>query len=470
MKNKIISKLEEIVGKDDISLNKAELYIYGFDASIHHHNADIVLRPESAKEVSEILKIANKNSIPIVPRGSGSGLSGQAVPIKGGIVLDMTKMNRIKKIELNDLYCIVEPGVVNDALNLELSKYKFWFPPTPGSGAWCTIGGMVATNASGMKAIKYGATRDYVLGLEVVLPNGKIVRVGTKTLKNSSGYQLEKLFIGSEGTLCVITEITLRLLPMPRSRAGALISFSSIKNAGEFVSKIISFPIIPAAIEIMDRVCIKAVNKTMATNFPEDEAILIIEVDGSEEEVKENISIIEKIGTQDKIEVSMDNNVIDKWLDGRKAVMPALSRGIENTVSVSLVDDLAMPISKLAETMEMIQKISNKYGIIIAIYGHAGDGNLHTKFLVDPTNIKVWKTSEKAIEEIYEKVLEFGGTVSGEHGIGISKAPYMQKERKDSIEIMKNIKAVIDKNNIMNPKKIFDWKGSIINYLRYPMK
>jgi len=280
MKRGVAEELEKIVGKDRISTKTADLYVYGFDASIHHKDPDVVVRPANTQQVSDIVKLANKTKTPIVPRGAGTAMCGHTVPLKGGIIVDMTAMNRIKEVRVEDLYCVVEPGVIYDKLNAVLSKRGFWFPTTPGSGEACTIGGMVVTNASGMRAIKYGATRDYVLGLEVVLPTGDIMHTGTRTLKNSSGYQIDRLMVGSEGTLGIVTEITLRLAFKPKASAMTLAAFNSLEDAGKCVSNIIAKPLMPSAIELMDSVCIKAVNKCMNVGLPDVAAICMIEVDG----------------------------------------------------------------------------------------------------------------------------------------------------------------------------------------------
>lgn len=459
-----LDRIYDVVSKDRIFDSRSDLYAYGFDASIHHGMPDIVIRVKNSDEVEEIVKIANAYGIAVVARGAGTALCGQAIPIQGGIVLDMTGMNRIKEISLNDLYCVVEPGVVYAKLNEALAEHGFFFPPTPGSGDVCTIGGMIAVNASGMRAIKYGATRDYVLGLEIVFPHGK-TRFGGKTLKNSAGYQIERLIVGSEGTLGIITEATLRISPLPEKRAVALASFDDVIKAGEGVAEIISKGMLPSALEIMDRVCIEAVNKSMNIGLPDADAILLIEVDGKGEEVKRDIEEIANILKRkaDKIEFTYDEEEMLKLWKGRKGVLPSLSRYGENMISVSLADDMCLPISKIPIAIKEFQRIAKKYGIIIGTYGHAGDGNLHTKILINPKEEESWKKAEKAVNEIYAIVYRLGGIASGEHGIGISKAPWINGD----IKTMEIIKKAIDPNNIMNPGKMMQWKRSIIAYLRY---
>jgi glycolate oxidase len=473
MDTAVIDEIKSIAGEENCSTRTADLYVYGFDASIHHKNPDIVVMPSSSEQVSQIVKLANEKKIPITPRGAGTGLCGHAVPLHKGIVLDMCKMNNILEVHVEDLYCVVEPGVVYAQLNKELEKKKFFFPPTPGSGDVCTIGGMVAVNASGMRAIKYGATRDYVLGLEVVLPNGDIMDSGTRTLKNSSGYQLDRLFVGSEGMLGVITKINLRVAPLPKARALAMVAFDDLVNAGQCVSNLIARPLIPSGIEIIDRVCIEAVNKAMNVGFPEVAAMLLVEVDGHplavEEEIKQVSEICKESGAT-SVEFSTDKKTMAKWIAGRKAVLPSLSRYGEQFVSVSLADDMSVPMSQIPKAVKAFQEIAEKNGVIVGTYGHAADGNLHTKMLLDPKSKTYWENGEKAVAEIFDAVLELGGTVTGEHGVAISKAPYMQKERPTALATMKAIKKALDPNNIMNPGKMMDWEGSIISHLRYEIE
>ncbi len=466
---KIITQLKNITGEENVLTTTTDLYTYGFDASIHHQSPEVVVRPHTTRQIQEIVILANKEKISIVPRGSGTGLSGQAVPLQGGIVMDLTAMNRIIQTRIPDLYCVVEPGVVYANLNKELAKKGFFFPPTPGSGDVCTIGGMVALNASGMRAIKYGATRDYVLGMKVVLANGDLVTLGTYTLKNASGYQVERLMVGSEGTLGIITEITLRVSPLPIKRTLAVAAYSSLKRAGEGVSAVIARGIIPSALEIMDNVCIKAVNKAMNLSLPDTEALLLIETDGmnAANEIQKIAGICKKTGA-DTITFTEDEKEMQQLWKGRKGVLPSLSRYGDNYVSVSLADDMSVPISHISKAIVAFQQIARDHGIIIGTYGHAGDGNLHTKVLLDPNSQEQWKQAEKAVDKVYGTVLELGGTISGEHAIGISKAPWMQKERQTSLQTMENIKKTLDKNNILNPGKMMQWKGSIISYLRYP--
>lgn len=471
LSNQVMDALRNIVAEEQLVTSPAALYAYGFDASIHHRTPDVVVQPRSTEEVSHVVSIAREHGVPVVARGSGTALSGQAVPIQGGIVLDMSAMDRVLEVNVEDLYCLVEPGVIYGRLNQQLAPKKFFFPPSPGSSDVCTIGGMVACNASGMRAIKYGATRDYVLGLEVVLPDGGIAHMGTRTIKNSSGYQLEKLMVGSEGTLGVITQVTLRLLPLPKKRAIAIASFDDLEQAGQGISNVVASGLQPSGLEIMDSVCIRAVNKSTGVGLPECDAIILAEVDGDETVVKQDIEAVADICRESgatRVDFTHKEDEMTSLWQGRKSVLPSLSRYGEDSVSVSLADDMSVPISKIPVAIKRFQDIADEHDILVGTYGHAGDGNLHTKVLINPLEEGSWDRAEAAVDAIYRTVLELQGTVSGEHGIGISKAPWMQQERRDTLHLMRAIKQAVDPKNIMNPGKVMQWQGSIIKYLRYP--
>jgi len=331
----------------------------------------------------------------------------------------------------------------------------------------------VATNASGMRAVKYGATRDYVLGLEVVLADGSIIHVGTNTIKNSSGYQLERLFVGSEGTLGIITEVTLKVAPRPKRSAMVLAAFDRLEDAGRCVSNLISVPLIPSATELMDDICIKAVNKAVKAGLPDVQAICMIEVDGEPEIVAKELKVVEDIARKSgasSVQVSDDSKQMAKWTSARKSVMSALSRLGDQLVSVSLADDMAVPISKIPDAVVAFHRIAEENQVMVGTYGHAADGNLHTKMLLDPCSEDSWKRGERAVGQIFDAVISLGGTVTGEHGVGISKAPYMMRERPDAWRTMLAIKKALDPQDILNPGKLMQWEGGIIRDLRYPCR
>lgn len=475
MKEEIIKRLVEIVGPKNYSTEIADLYVYSSDASVHQSMPEIVLIPKKTEHVQEILKIANENKIPVTPRGGGTSLAGNAVPVNGGIVLDMKGMNKILMLRIEDLYCKVESGVINDDLNKELEKFGFFFPPTPASGNVATIGGMIGNNASGMRAGKYGATREAVIGLKVVLANGELIDLGSNTMKSSSGYQLEKIFIGSEGTLGVVVEATLKVIPLPQKRAIAVASFETLEKAGEGVANIFKNGLVPSAVEIMDKVCIEAVNKATNVGLPDCEALLLIEVDGHPLAVKDDIEKLAKICRDTgstNVEFATDQKRMDELLKGRKAILPSLSRYGEKFVSMSLADDMCLPISKVPNAVKAFQEIAESHEIIVGTYGHVDTGNLHTKVLFDPTTKDAWQNAKKAVDAIYKEVNKLGGTTSGEHGIALSKAPYMKIEKENSLSTMRAIKRTLDPNNILNPGKIFDAPDNWIEAtkLRYPLR
>lgn len=474
MNQDIIERIEKVVGKDGYSVKPADLYTYGFDASIYHNTPDIVIQPKTTEEVSEIMKIAYAEKIPVVPRGAGTGLCGSAVPIKGGIVMAMQRMNKIKEISVADLWADVEVGCIYNDFNAELSKYGFIFPPSPGSAEACQLGGMVACNASGMRAVKYGATRDFVLGMTFVKSDGEIVRAGTRTIKDSSGYQLARLLCGSEGTLGIITEVTFKLIPKPKKSASCLCAFKNVMDAGQCIASIIAKPLIPASCELMDSVSIKAVNIARGNPLPDCEALCIVEVDGETDEIiQRDLKIVEEVAKETNaiaIIPSQDPAEIAKWTDARKSVMTSLSALKPGCASVSLADDMGVPISKVPQAVKAFQEIAKKYNVTIATYGHASDGNLHTKMVIDPLDKDEWERGVKAVDEIFDVCIELGGTVTGEHGVGIAKAPNFMKERASVLSSIIAIKKAMDPENILNPGKLEQWEGSILTDLRYPCK
>ena len=475
MNQKIIDSIEKIVGKEGYSTRVADLYTYGFDASIFHTTPEMIIQPRSTEQVSEVMKIADAYNIPVVPRGAGTGLCGSAVPIKGGIVMDMSRMNKVLQISVGDLWAEVEAGCVYNDFNAAIGKYGFFFPCNPGSAEACEIGGMVAANASGMRAVKYGATRDFVLGLTFVKANGEIVNAGTKTIKDSSGYQLARLLCGSEGTLGIITKVTIKLLAKPKSTASCLCSFNSVHDAGKCISAIIAEPLIPASCELMDSVSIEAVNNSQGNPLPDCKALIIVECDGEPEQVERDLKTVERIAKDigaTTVTATHDKKQIAAWTSARKAVMTSLSALKPGFSSVSLADDMGVPVSKIPDAVLAFQKIAEKYRVTIATYGHASDGNLHTKMLLDPLDKDEWDRGVKTVSEIFDACIELGGTVTGEHGVGISKAPDFQKERATELSTIRAIKQAFDPKNILNPGKLEQWEGSILGKvpLRYPCK
>jgi glycolate oxidase len=452
------ARLKDIVGEHNIKTDPCDLYVYGSDSSVHHAMPWAVVRPETTAQVQEIMRYANENIIPVIARGGGSGMCGQTVPIQGGIVLDMKGMNRILEINLKDVYCRVEPGVVDDDLNLALKPYGVFYPPTPASSRIATIGGEIANNASGVRSVKYGATRDAVLGMKVVMANGDLVTLGSHTRVEASGYQIHKLMVGSEGTLGVVVEATLSFVPLPEFRCMGVANFDSLKDAGEAIGSIMASGAIPSMLELVDSVAIKAVNKTMNLGLKEVAAALIFEADGMvkeavDYEIDKMRTICERHNGQD-IYASYDPKEREKIFLGRKKLFPALSKYDDNLASTALADDMAVPYSKMAEMAEKIHEIADKNHIVMTAYGHCGSGCMHTKILMDTKRKDQWESAKKAIEEVYDYVRSVNGTTSAEHGIGLSKAEAFKIEKSDSLILLASIKKAIDPNNILNPGKL----------------
>ncbi len=450
--------LKQIVGEHNILTDPSDLYAYGSDSSVHHALPWAVVRPETTEQVQEIMRYANKNLIPVIARGGGSGMCGQTVPINGGIMLDMKGMNKILEINLEDVYCRVQPGVVDDDLNLALKQYGVFYPPTPASSRIATIGGEIANNASGVRSVKYGATRDAVLGMKVVLPNGDLVSLGARTRVEASGYQLHKLMIGSEGTLGIVVEATLSFVPIPEYRCMGVANFDSLKDAGDAIGSIMASGAIPSMLELVDSVAIKAVNKTMDLGLKEVAAALIFEADGMvkeavDYEIEKMRGICEKHNGKD-IYASYDPKERAKIFLGRKKLFPALSKYDDNLASTSLADDMAVPYSKMAEMAGKIHEIADRHNIVMTAYGHCGSGCMHTKILMDTKRKDQWQSAKKAITEVYDYVRSVNGTTSAEHGIGLSKAESFKIEKSDSLQLLAAIKTALDPNNILNPGKL----------------
>jgi glycolate oxidase len=451
-------RLRDIVGEHNIKTDPSDLYIYGSDSSVHHSMPWAVVRPETTLQVQKIMKYANEEIIPVIARGGGSGMCGQTVPIHGGIILDMKGMNKILEINLKDVYCRVEPGVVDDDLNLALKQYGVFYPPTPASSRIATIGGEIANNASGVRSVKYGATRDAVLGMKVVLPNGELVSLGARTRVEASGYQVHKLMVGSEGTLGIVVEATLSFVPIPEFRCMGIANFDTLKDAGQAIGSIMASGAIPSMLELVDSVAIKAVNKTMNLGLKEVAAALIFEADGMvkeavDYEINKMKAICEKHNGQD-IRASYDPDERAKIFLGRKKLFPALSKYDDNLASTSLADDMAVPYSKMAQMAGKIHEIAEKNNIVMTAYGHCGSGCMHTKILMDTTKKDQWESAKKAISQVYEYVRSVNGTTSAEHGIGLSKAESFKVEKADSLGLLACIKKALDPNNILNPGKL----------------
>lgn len=471
MDGSILKQFKKIVGEGNVETSKMSLYSYSYDATPKfQHTPDAVVTPNSTEEIAAIVKICNENKIPVTPRGSGTNLSAGTTPLKGGVVLLLNKLNKILEIDEQNLTATVQPGVITQDLITTVKEKGLLYPPDPSSMNISTIGGNINENSGGLRGLKYGVTRDYVLGLKIVLPNGDIIETGGKLAKDVAGYDLTRLFIGSEGTLGVITEAILKLVPLPESNKTLLATYKDIDNAAQTVSRIIENRIIPATMEFMDQPTIKVVEDYNKIGLPTDaKAVLLIEQDGSKNEVEKDIEKIAKIcGEMDAVTVSIakDEKEADLLRTARRSALSTIARLRPTTI----LEDATVPRSQVAPMVKAINDIAEKYGIQICTFGHAGDGNLHPTIPTDIRNKEEFERVEKAFEEIFEKAVELGGTITGEHGVGAMKAPYLElKLGEGGIQAMKWIKQSFDPNNIMNPGKLFventDLRGENDGYI-----
>jgi len=452
-------KIREIINDDERVLYKeriSEDYSHDELSGIESY-PDIVVKAMSTEEVSKVMKYAYENNIPVTPRGSGTGLVGAAVPIKKGITIDMSKMNRILELDEENLTITVEPGVLLMELSQYVEEHDLFYPPDPGEKT-ATIGGNINTNAGGMRAVKYGVTRDFVRGLEVVLPNGNIVEFGGKVVKNSSGYAMKDLIVGSEGTLGIVTKAVLKLLPLPKKAISLLIPFPTLEHAIRTVPLIIKSKTIPTAIEFMQRETIIDAEDFLGKKFPDNQsdAYLLLKFDGnSVEEIQASFDKVADIcleqGALDILVADTDERNDSIW-KARGAFLEAIK------ASTSLMDevDVVVPRNKVSEMVEFSHRLQDKIGIRIKSFGHAGDGNLHAYILKDSLSDEEWERRlDLAMEEMYKKARELNGQVSGEHGIGYAKKPYLnQSLQAEILEIMRGIKMAFDPKNILNPGKV----------------
>ena len=451
----VVEQLRRIAGKENVFTEPEDLTCYSYDSTHLSALPDVVVTPLTTAEISEIVKLANAELIPVIPRGGGTCLSGGTVPIKGGIILALHRMNKILEIDSNNLTATAQPGVITATFHQAVEKEGLFYPPDPQSMFMSTLGGNVAENAGGPRGVKYGVTKDYVLGLEVVTPTGTILRVGGKTIKNVSGYDLMRLFTGSEGTLGVITEITVRLVPLPEAKRTLLAMFNTLDDAAEAVSSIIRHRIIPTTLELMDHKIMELIESYKPVGFPMDvEGAILIEVDGSENEVNKQITKVADICAECRsreVKVAQTLEEANGLWAGRRSAFGALCA---NSRTV-FVEDATVPRSKVPDIVKRIQEIAKKYDLNIPILGHTGDGNMHPNILTDERNEEEMKRVNAAIDEMFEAALALGGTLSGEHGIGLIKQKYMPWQfGEEGLVLMRSIKKAVDPNNILNPGKM----------------
>ena len=450
-----MSNILNILPDIKVSTDPEDLVCYSFDASGLQSSPAAVVWPKTTEDIVKIMKHAYENNIPVVPRGAGTGTTAGAVPSHGAIILSFEKMKKTLEIDTENLSVLCEPGVINGRLQRELELKGFFYPPDPASMNFCTIGGNVAENAGGPRALKYGVTRDYVMQIESVLPSGAVITTGVKTAKGVVGYDLARLFVGSEGTLSVLTKIRLKILPLPEDIVTLLVVFKNLEYAGDTVSQIIGSKIIPRTLEFMDRESMAAVEKFKPVGLPEDAAAaLLIELDGNpsalSREADKIVDICNALGAD--VKVAEDERARSKLWEARRSISPALY-SIRPT---KINEDIVVPRNKVTEMLKRLRMISEKSNIKIINFGHAGDGNIHVNIMVDKADREEYDKGLKLVESIFQDVLALGGTISGEHGVGLTKLPYLKMELSNTeIEIMKSIKTVFDPKNILNPGKIF---------------
>jgi glycolate oxidase len=452
LKPSVIQQLLTIVGPEHLITTSPEMMPYACDATQQESLPCAVVRPGTSQQVSEILAAANRNRVPVIPRGAGTGMSGGSVPVQGGIVLSLERMNRIIEIDEENLIAVVEPGVITGTLQLAVELRGLFYPPDPASHDTSTLGGNVAECAGGLRAVKYGVTKDYVLALEVVLPTGEIIHTGARTMKSVAGYDLTKLFVGSEGTLGIVTKITLKLLPLPETIRTLSAFFTSMQDAVQAVADIIKSKIVPRALELVDHSALKAVENYLSQDVSGGAAaLLLVEVDGTMETVERESARIEALLRSKAIRVETAGNDQEReriW-KVRRSISPALK-----TLNLKKVnEDIVVPRSKILDILREIDSISKRYGFLIVNFGHAGDGNIHTNVMVKEEDLP---RAYEAVREIFAATIRLGGSITGEHGVGLTKAAFLPMELgPETIGAMLRIKRALDPNGILNPGKIF---------------
>ena len=454
LNTEVKTELIQIVGAAGYLDRPEELACYSYDAFVEEALPDAVIFPKTTDEVSKILKTAGRYKIPVTGRGAGTSVCGAPIPVRHGIVLCFSKMDKIIEVNTRDRYIIVQPGVVNADIQKALSPFGFFYPPDPGSMNSSTIGGNIAQNAGGPRCLKYGVTVDYVLGLEVVLASGDIIRFGSKNIKDATGYKLSSLFCGSEGTLGIITEAILKVLPKPEAVKTLMVTFNDLDNTAKAVTDIIGSGILPAAMELMDKLTLNAIEDSANLGLDRNaQGALLIEIDGVKEACdKEMKKIIEKLKENGAVHIQEAGSDIerDKLWTARRSAYGVFAKLAPDIVS----EDVTVPVSKVPEMIRRIIEITERYGLRVGVLAHAGDGNMHPMIPADKGNIEEWQRVEKAFSEIFKAAADLDGTLSGEHGIGLAKSAYLPLVMNQStINFMKKIKHAIDPDGILNPGK-----------------
>ncbi len=456
--NDTLASLREIVGSENVLTSKEDLIAYSFDGTAAMQAMPgCIAFVSTTDQVSKILKLANASKSPIVTRGSGTGLSGGSLPCPDCIVLCTVKMNRILELDRANLTLLTEPGATTLQIADAASAAGLFYPPDPGSMKISTIGGNVAENSGGLRGLKYGITRNYVMGLEIVLPDGEILWTGNKCVKDVAGYSLRDLFVGSEGTLGVVTKVLLRLIPKPQAKKTMVATFAQMDAAAQTVSDIIAAQIIPCTLEFLDRTTIHCVEDFAKVGLPLDcEALLLMETDGHPAAVAEEAAKMEELARKNgamSVRVAKDEDEANKLATARRSAFSALARLAPTTI----LEDATVPRSELAKMIRFVAEVAKKYNLRVGTFGHMGDGNLHPTFLTDERNKEEMHRVEEAFKEIFDEAIRLGGTITGEHGIGMAKKSFLPKFAGDAqMRVMRELRRALDPNGILNPGKMFD--------------
>ncbi len=453
-----IKRLIKELGENKVSTSDVERRLYSYDATpipVKSEMPSAVVFPEGKEDVKRIVEICYEEGIPMFPRGAGSGLTGGAMPTdRGGVVISFERMNKFK-VDRDNATAVVEPGVVTYDFQKYVEKLGLFYPPDPSSYKYSTIGGNVAENAGGPRCVKYGVTREYVLGITAVIKHGTVIKTGNPVIKDVAGYDITKFFVGSEGTLGLITEIIVRLIPKPRARKTLLALFKDLPTVGKVVTSLMTSGVFPSALEFMDKDAIKVVREYKGIDLPEDaEALLLIEVDGNPPSVEEDVKVVGGIlkdaGVNYRI-AKDEKEEEELWL-ARKSLGPALAK----IKSGKINEDIVVPRSCLSEAVPAFRSLSDKYGLPVVIFGHIGDGNLHVNIMYDKSSREEEEKAERAMEEVFDIAIGFGGSITGEHGVGLTKMAFLEKQLgKETVDIMREIKKVFDPLNLFNPGKVF---------------
>jgi glycolate oxidase len=455
-KERLKAQLIELLGPEVVSDELAELEAHGGDKWFASHPPEVVVFAQSTEQVSKLLAFASANKIPVTARGAGFGYVGGCVPVRGGIALSLARMNRIKEISFADAIAIVEPGVITAELQAKAREQKLFYPPDPASKKDCSMGGNVATNAGGPRCLKYGVTRNYVSGLEVVLASGEVLRTGGRVHKNKTGFDLIGLFVGSEGMLGVVTEITVKLLPMPPARATLSASFASMREAAATVQKIFGAGFLPSSLELADHFTLEAArHDSGAADVPDGNAHLLVEIDGQPETVQIEMEKLQEL-VRGCSPTALQIATTEPDCERLWALRRAFSNSLRATGLTKLNQDIVVPRSRLVDLVEFAEALSKRSGFPIACFGHAGDGNMHVNIMADRYNREaaVREKAERALDELFAQVLAFGGVITGEHGIGLAKKRWWPQATSDvAREVHRAIKDALDPQGILNPGK-----------------